>query len=267
MTNISTFKGTNAFETLGVTGGAGTAISTGASSGIKGTWVTLGTTGFNYDGLVLFLKGFGSSRGCQIDIGYGATPDIAVADSFWVATTNCNGLAYNFPVRVPAGVALRVRIATNGGSGDSAAVSACGYQYNGWNRGFTYAEALNTFSSGFPVTGLALPGNTTQTAWTQLIAATANDYDAIVVEQPYVVAGTTTAAEVQLQFGIGAAAAESPLFSLNRINVISISTLERLDRFIMPCAIPKGSRISFRLQASSGTSANVYRPNLLGFVP
>lgn len=268
MTNIETFKGSNAVETLGITGGAGVSISTANGSGLKGAYVTIGTPTFAYDGIILSVMGFGGViRVCEIDLAIGSTPDIIVASAVYVFPQNSAGGALQLPIKVPAGVALKARIATQSGSTATTQISAVGYQQNSWNRGFSYAEQLNTLSAGVPITNLALPGNTSQTAWTQLIAATANDYGALGIEGPYVTGTSVGTTQVAMDFGIGTASSESQIFTHHCLNLISNGGLPCVDRVVVPCAIPKGSRLSFRLQAAAGTSVNVFNPLVIGFVP
>lgn len=259
MSNLSFGGGSGRSETLGRSSGDGTTVTSGGSSGTKGSYTSLGTTSFDWDGFTLMCSGMSASRPCQYDVAVGATPDIIVADGFFFPFDSTYVHWQHFPVRVPANTALKMRCAVNT-NGNAQKWIATGYQGDHLLRGFRKAANLNTFSGAEPVTKLTESG-TTQTAWTQLIASTADRYGALIVQPPDVT-GTGQGGCVILEFGIGSSGAEQSIGSL----AVSSNVPQRcVGQGFLLCDIPLGSRIAFRVQAANAGTPSV-APSVLGLV-
>jgi len=130
-----------------------------------------------------------------------------------------------------------------------------------WGGGSGDAEAvgvvLSTTCAGTAITGHATPG--TDGAWTQLIASTARQYDALIVAIHY---GGGIAGNLLAEFGQGAAAAEQTLMTFHT-SARASNTRSGWMQCFLPLAIPGSSRIAARVRRSVTASA-VTRAYLIG---
>lgn len=116
---FATLKGMARAETLGANSGTtrGTQIDPGGSANTKGSYITIGTTGFDWKWLVVIL---GTVSGAmptgqtewRADVALGGTPDIIVPD--WTIATDSNSDdlwsdTITIPFEVPAGTAVKIR--------------------------------------------------------------------------------------------------------------------------------------------------------------
>lgn len=247
------------FETLGVSAGAGTLAGAGTTPN-KGSWVTLGTTGFAYDGFTLIVTHATGVRGVAFDIGLGATPDIIVADAL-VEFVDSNDIAVlHLPLAIPAGVDVKVRTACTTSSNTSQ-IALQGYAYNHLKiPGLKRAEQLAAISSVRPNNAVTETG-TTPTAWTEIVASTARAYKGLSV------AGNTggdtsrTGAHILYELAKGAAGSEvvfASFWGKNNLNGMLVRP-QWVDE-----EVPAGTRLSFRVTTSSGAAADSAACSLLG---
>lgn len=130
-----------------------------------------------------------------------------------------------------------------------------------WGGGSGDAEAvgvvLSTTCAGTAITGHATPG--TDGAWTQLIASTARQYDALLVAIHY---GGGVGGNLLAEFGQGAASSEQTLMTFHSSARASNQRAGWLQCFL-PLAIPGSARIAARVRRSATASA-VTRAFLIG---
>lgn len=101
-------------------------------------------------------------------------------------------------------------------------------------------------------TGLAVTGagsTNTKGSWTELIAATARDAFAVLVNLHR---GGVSAVDVLVDIGIGGAGSEQVLIP-NLKGDVGTSLTTRAHPLVIPIQVPKGSRISARVQATSAS--------------
>jgi hypothetical protein len=129
----------------------------------------------------------------------------------------------------------------------------------GWQVGSSWSRPQNygAVTSGSTGTSGIISGssNNAKGAWTQVIAATTADSQAIIFQfiKPY---GSPTAYNVDI--GIGASGSEIALIS----NIMLQGAAQPGATYIFPLAVPAGTRVSVRCQ-SDGTSAGCYYSLLL----
>ncbi len=111
------------------------------------------------------------------------------------------------------------------------------------------AGASTATSRGTSVTANA-SANTKGTSYTQLLASTAFDATAMLVMFDDIAAGV----DYLVDIGVGAAASEVVLFP-DLYCGGGTGSIVYGAQYLFPCAIPAGTRISARCQASTGSSA------------
>jgi hypothetical protein len=260
MSNWSFGKG-GLVETLGRSGGSGTGLTSGGGAGVKGSWATLGTTSFPWQGFIVFMHTASGTRPYQLDVGVGATPDVIVADWWQPNYQGMESLAWDAPVRVPASTAVKVRIASNAASVTGSFI-VVGYSGDFLTQGFSRAEQIAPLSGGLPSASIVETG-TTLTGYTELTSAAASRYAALGgMEMDFSAsAGNPGIADI----AVGTAGSEqviaSPMFADS-----NGSKNFALSRWRIPCAVPAGSRVAMRVQLS-GAGTLTINPTLMGFVP
>jgi hypothetical protein len=233
----------------------GTVITAGTANA-KGSWVALSTSTPNdADGLVILIGQNSASADYLVDIGIGAAGSETV-----IISNLCIGgkipmvrtSSPIWPIPIPAGTRVSARCQSTTASA-TLTVQALLLQQGLMTsaplaRVNTYGDA--TADSG----GTSVdPGATINTkgAWTQIAASTTNPHTGLVIGIGNQANTIRTTADILLDIGVGAAAAEQII--IPDFQVREDST----DDFMLPCqshlffaTIPAGTALSARAQCS-----------------
>lgn len=242
-------------ETIGATYTAGvsaigTTVTASATANTKGSWASLGTPSFQYEAFD-FQVAQTAAGNKLVDIGINdgaGNWHVIVSDLAFPGLKNADELCnYRLPVRLKSGKQVGVRCAASTGS-QVLNVALTGYS-RGDNGGNGYSRMIRldtpASSRGIQVD----PGATANTkgAWTQLVASTAQHYDAlyVVVGQNGDVARTATATALA-DIGLGAAASERVVIP----NIFMRWTSTQDGPILMlgpaPIQVPAGVRLAAR---------------------
>lgn len=253
------------YEALGFGTGVGTTITAGASANTKGSYATLGTTSFDYDGLFLnvsIISGTGANR-FRLDVAAnnGGSDQIIIADHFVENNGIVVGPCVFYPVAVPKGASLKVRSqATTGSRQLYAAIS--GFQCDeNMRRGFRGVASATDWTNTDPTNSITLNG-TTMTGWTQVMASTPDRFAGLyfMLDAKGV---AITGGNFIFSIGWGSAGNE---LELTRVLVSNGSTDVNWP-FIgpIPCDLPAGTRLAVRAQAAAANTS-VIAPVLMGLI-
>jgi hypothetical protein len=247
------------FETLGEATGEGTTVT--AANGSKGSYATIGTTGFEYSGFWLVVSPANSS-GFRIDVAVSASDVIVFPDlGLDARASGANASPVNIwvPIAVPASTAIKVRAQSTaantlralviGYHGDPFAPAVAGgiFNLNGW--------------SGVDTSVSATPGTTAGTAgaWEELTSSLSRDIVGLYLAGN--VAGDTsrTAGRLIVEIGIGAASSEIPILTIQTTNNSNNqnATFGPIWR-----TIPATTRIAYRVKPSYSSAT----PDVFGLV-
>ncbi len=244
------------YETLGAGTGQGTVV-TGSGAQILSSWVTIGTTGFQYDGFILCASSSSGVRGIiNIGVGAGGTPKTIVSNIF--IPNPPQEIQLNIPVRIPAGATVKAQVAGSGAT-NTYAVLVTGYGAdNRLLKGFSQLISCSDLSGGIDPPTVTLSG-TTQTGWVINCASTSNEIAGLYVAEDD--KGNGANQQVLWDIGWGAAGSERVLFRTIFQDSICTPVWGPI-----PCRIPAGSRLAVRAQASA---ANTQSKGLVlnGLVP
>jgi hypothetical protein len=245
------------WESLGESTGDGTTIS--ANNGSKGSYATIGTTGFDWRGFALDLM-MANSVPVRVDIAVGASNTIIVPDLLMDArsagATNFSLNAY-IPLGIPSGTAVKaraqaaagsitLRALVNGYNGDGYAPRPAGriVNLNGWSG----VEPANT------VTQSGTAG--TRTAWVELTSSAPADLAGLYLAGSTAGDTTRTGGRLIVEIGLGAGGSEvtQPIKWLFPNGVSGGMGVFGIPRAIR---IPAGTRIAWRVTGST-TMADTY---------
>ncbi|HYD07795.1 MAG TPA: hypothetical protein VEC60_18815 [Reyranella sp.] len=256
------------YETLGAGTGTGTTVTAG-SANVKGSYATIGTASFGYDGIfVTALKpvGTGVARG-RLDIATntGGSDQIVVADWYWstISGFSSGGQVQRYlPVRIPAGATVKARWQSATGSA-TLSVMIVGMQGDARQiPGFRAIASLTDFTNSDPSNSVTLSG-TTQTAWTQVIASSGSRVTGVIGNLADLGTALGTAVHCLIDIGWGGAGSERVLSrSLHMLG----SNIGYQQIGPLPCDFPAGTRFAFRAQCSAADT-NVLGLALNGLVP
>lgn len=237
-------------------------LTTGAAN-TKGSWsqvIAATTSEINMIYLSLTAGTFASATNtsCLVDIGIGAAasevvivPNIALG--YRVITLNT--CFYAFPVNIPLGSRVAVR-----GQGAEAskgiAVEMTFAQLPNGRKAPTSIIDMGTDTATSKGVTVSNPGsNNTKGSWTQIIAATAEPFDALIVGAQGA-AGTafTASGEGLVDIGYGASGAEVKLVENLKIQSSVSEQIHLIPHpLIIPCRLPAGTRLAARYQRSVTT--------------
>ena len=240
-------------ETLGVATGSGVAVTaSGSGSGIYGSLATIGTTGFAYDGFMLQAQVY-NARNWKVTItaATGGGADETIVQDFYFANSGATGSnSIDFPIRVPAGAVIKIKVAANFGSSVTY-LAIIGYQGNhNLVRGFSRAVSLTDFGSNsvYPANAITLNG-TTLTAWSELCASTSQAVEAIGLCFTGLASSFGTNLRISVELGYGGAGAENGT-GIQVISACNGNTMNN-DPILVPYFIPAGTRLAMRGQVSA----------------
>lgn len=237
-----------------------TTITASATSHTKGAWTQL-ISSLSAEASAVLLWATGNSAASTntamlLDIGVGATSNesVVVPD---IALGGANGFRTFIPVRIPSGSRIAARCqCANASQTISIALVTMSHPFS--DRVPTVLESLGTTSATSAGTAMSGASGT----WTQLVAATAKDYQALVLV-PSCDATTGANNTVRLSLGIGASGSEVEIgFTITQSianpsvsdstassTVTSIFSLGVASRFV-----PAGTRIAVRHNLATSPS-------------
>ena len=249
------------YETQGISGGNGTTITPGAAN-TKGSYTTLGTAGFSYDGFFATCTGLGGGGTTRyrvdLAVNNGGSDQVIVEDLYFDPSSG--GLYYLgprrilLPVSLAAGAVVKARVQSANGSG-SCLVGVLGFQGDAKaTKGFRALKSATDWTNTDPTNSLTLSG-TTLTGWSQVMASTPVRFAGLTMSINSL--GTNlTAAQATFEIGIGASGSEHttgiviPLQLFGGMGSLGTESC-------LPCDIPAGSRLSVRAQCSAADTNSI----------
>jgi hypothetical protein len=251
------------YELLGESGGSGTTVTSNASANVKGSYTTIGTANFAYDGFWLHITNTqgGTAYRYMVDLAVnnGGSDQIIVADMYYDGSiggayyTSVGALPSFIPVVVPKSATLKARCQASTGSG-TVAVAVQGVQGDGrLIRPFRGLVNDTPFTNSDPTNSVTSSG-TSVGSWGQIIASTSLRYSAIYFATS--LAGITAAAPIghRIDIGWGAAASERVLFSIVSASYSAPPVYSGGALGPYPCDLPSGTRLAVRVQSSYASS-------------
>lgn len=223
---------------------------TSGSSETKGSWVEMASsTSYLWDGFYLNVDGAnGYNMNLDIGIGAAASETIVAASLRMLLYSVDRGGEMYIPIRVPSGSRVAVRASADGSS------QTMGLQLLGVHKGMHqrgYSELVMDQGSDDASEGIEHdPGATADTkgSWTELVSSTSRPYAAILLQANNTVYNSGASTHL-IDLAIGAAASETviagDLYRRSRNNVPEPSF------WVLPCAIPSGSRLAVRHQSET----------------
>lgn len=242
------------YETLGLTS-AGGALITASGLNTKGASADIGVTASQWSGFFLQLgPGSSASGRWLIDLSFDAFATVKVPNIFVQPGTGSGVMTVFIPLNVPAGTTISAKCQSSTSGGSIRAVCIGRVTNAASPPLFTSVAALiaadttNTRPSTVDVPLTA--------AWTQLNAATAATYGAVLA----LVSdnGTPPAAQnVSLSLGVGAAAAEAAFINWGATILNSAPSMPRTASPIVYRSVPAGSRLTAKAEGGTPGSDNL----------
>ena len=242
------------YETHGVTGGVGTTVTAGATANTKGSYATLGTAGFEYDGLhvgITGLPGGGTSRyRIDIAINTGGSDQVVVGDLYFDPTPAGSYFAAQktvcIPVAVPNGAVIKARAQATTAS-VTCSVSVLGFCGDAKaTKGFRGLLSATDWTNTDPTNTVTLSG-TTLTGWVQVQASTAQRIAGLYLMLDSLGSTTLTSAHTTFEIGIGASGSEHTTGIIVPTQLAAAAVIDQLHG-PYPCDIAAGTRLSVRAQ-------------------
>jgi hypothetical protein len=247
------------YETQGISGGVGATVTAPATANTKGSFSTLGTTGFEYDGFHLTITGLpGAGTGrFRIDVSSntGGSDQLIVEDLYFDASPAgiyaADQKSILVPVAVPAGAVLKARAQATAAS-LALSVGILGFQGDAKaTKGFRALKSATDWTNTDPTNALTLSG-TTLTGWTQIMAATPVRLAGLYLELDSLgSAGTTSHATFEI--GIGASGSEHSTGIVVARQLVSGGALVTCHG-PYPCDIAAGTRLTVRAQCDAANT-------------
>jgi hypothetical protein len=255
--------GATRFATYGVDTGTSLAVDVAAhaSANTKGSYVEIASsTAFAAQGIIVSIGKTNTSARFLLDIAIGASSSEQVIIPNLIAraenAVQVTGQLF-FPIAIPAGSRISARCQSSpGGAAIRVAATICGGGFGNYPV-YSGVEAIgistaNTDGSFYQTSGTAI---NTKCAWQQMTAATSHDIKAIQIAHTHFNSAVVSATLYDI--GIGGSGSETVLIP-NLAEVVD-SGMQSLTNYsaCIPCAIPQGTRVSFR-QQSSAVNANYF---------
>lgn len=260
-------------ETLGITTATSTGITvTSGTINNMGSWASVGQTTFAWDWLNLYI-GQTAASDKLIDIG------VSSDNSTWYPIATGLRLAgrksadiiqsFSLPLRIRSGAYVAIRTAASTASHViNVAITGSSVSMKG---GTGYSRSIPLYTSG-TARGVAIDAGATantKSSWVQLQASTSASIDSIYIMIGQNADTTRTAtATALLDLGVGSSGNEFAM--IPDIFLRWTTTLDgpQINIGPIPCAIPKGSRITARMQCSDNTAGDrTLDIGVIGFVP
>ena len=247
-------------ETIGLSTGTGTSVTSGPAD-TKGSYATIGTTGFQYGGLVLSLlaSGLGGARKFRLDIAIntGGSDTIIVEDYYFEGSNTAIAVApLNIHLRVciPSGATVKARVQSNQ-STQTIAVALIGVAYDFPGPvGKSRVVSCTDFTNTLPTNTVTQAGNS-YTAWTEIRSSLPARVSALWLTFSNGGDSSRTASDFIVDIGVGAAGSEVVIGSI--LGTQSGGLFSLIPAFL-PCDIPAGSRLAFRIQCAVAGAADAF---------
>lgn len=232
-----------------------TVVSVSATN-TKGTWTQIGTLIADTMLLVTTLYSTVGSRIYIVDIGIGSDPNQAVLFSnivFRSGSPNV-GAIFHLPCNLPAGTVLWARLQAN------TANSTISIKFDGFCGSFAIQGASGgetlgvNLATSTPVTIVTPATPNTKSPWSQIVAATPNNYGSIVL-----IVAPGQAQLYMSDFAVGPSGSETIFFN----NLQSVQA--QAPMIWLPIAIPVGARLSVRTQSALASASVTFA--ILGIFP
>ncbi len=127
--------------------------------------------------------------------------------------------------------------------------------------GNTCEDAGADTANSVPTTITAAGSNNTKGSWTELVASSSYDSEAMLIHFGGFAGIVTTArADYLIDIGVGAASSEQVILS----NLLSSNPAQYPDTILVPLSVPAGSRVAARCQCSAASGVVGVSIKLLG---
>jgi hypothetical protein len=254
------------FETLGAGTGQGTTVTTGALN-TKGSYATIGTTGFRYSGFLLQLVSNNGTRfRFDLAINTGGSDQIIVEDFYYDShfSSTVSTIALWFPVGIPSGATIKMRAqAAAATQSFLAVVQGYAMDFPG-HTSFRACRSATDFTNTDPTNSVTQTGNTV-TSWTQVAASTVAGFAGLYVS-PAVCADTSrTSSKLLVDVAVGASLAEQAVISGLQFTQNASGPVPSGVGPVL-CDIPAGTRLSSRVQCSAAGAADAFNVSINGLV-
>lgn len=242
-----------------------TAVGSGTAN-TKGTWVeVVSATTVDIYGLLVSVtqtNTAAANSSALLDIGVGAAAsEVVVVPNLAVGwrSSNTTGFAtcpvYRLPLFIPSGSRIAVRCQGAETSKSVGAVIIPLNRTSGPRRPSTSIVDLNANTATSFGTSLGTPGATnTETAWTQLVAATAEPFSALTVGIQGGADTTQGTADCLVDIGMGASGSEVVIVPNVYVQTNTSEIVTYPDTGPWSVYIPPGSRLAARVQQSATAS-------------
>ena len=255
--------GSTRYETRGIVTGVGTTVTSGAINA-KGSYATLGTTGFAYDGFFLYITGLagaGLTR-FRIDLAVntGGSDQLIVEDLYFDSSPSgfyfADQKSILVPVTIPAGAVVKARIQATLASSILSA-SVLGFQSDAKaTKGFRALKSATDWTNTDPTNSLTLSG-TTLTGWSQVMASTPARFAGLYLSLDSLGGSSQVTAHATFEIGLGASGSEhsTGIIIARQLVISSNGAAGLIDcHGPYPCDIPAGARLSVRAQCDSANT-------------
>jgi hypothetical protein len=246
------------YETQGISGGVGATVTSGAAN-TKGSFSTLGTTGFEYDGVHLTITGLpGAGTGrFRIDVSSntGGSDQLIVEDLYFDASPadlyTVDQKSILVPVAVPAGAVLKARAQATAAS-LALSVGILGFQGDAKaTKGFRALKSATDWTNTDPTNALTLSG-TTLTGWTQIMAATPVRLAGLYLELDSLGNTGQANAHATFEIGIGASGSEHSTGIVVARQLFASGLVGCHGPY--PCDVAAGTRLAVRAQCDAANT-------------
>jgi hypothetical protein len=231
-------------EILGESTGDGTAIT--AANGSKGSYSTLGTTGFAWHGFWLHAVA-NNSQAYRFDVAIGGSNIVILPDLILDARStgaNLLSLSVHFPIAIPPATEVKARAQSV--STHVLRMIAVGYQGDGRiPRSASRLISLNGWSGTDPVNTVTQTGTAgSNTAWTELTSSLAADIAGLYLAGSTVGDTARTGGRLIVDIATGAGGSENVRDWLLAPNAANGGVGALNGPY--PLRIPAGQRVSWR---------------------
>lgn len=232
-----------------------TTVTSSASANTKGSWVQIiASTSLDARLMVVYITPASTGRRYLVDIGVGgAGSEQVIAANLMVNNSASQSIPFVFPVAIPAGSRISARSQAATGSSDvtvAVTLSAQGFKPS-QPFGRVTAYGANTATSG----GVTVnPGTTINTkgAWTQIDAACANPFSALVVAAGDATVTTMSLTDYFVDIAVGASGSEQIIVPDHTVR--SSSAIISPSAFLVPTPpVPSGTRLAMRCSCATAS--------------
>lgn len=262
------------YESLGIGTGVGTTVTASATTTLKGSYTTLGTSAFPYDGFLLSWTAITgqTARRYRLDIAIntGGADTIIVQDLFVempsTSALNVYQPVVYIPVAIPSGAAVKARLQCSTASG-TLSVSLAGYEGNAHAiKGFPRLISCTDWTNNDPTNSTITLNGTTATAYSEVMASTPSAIAALYFEIDSK-GVSATAGLVAWTIGFGGAGSEKTLLTFaTALAPLTTPCISGPLVGPIPCKLPAGTRLAIKAQASAANTS-VIAPVLTGLAP